>query len=203
MRAIIFDIDGTLLQSAAVDDDIYRASVRAVIANARLRDSLHDYVHISDSGILEEIFADSGIEYDAAVASEVTRHFVSSLDAWMQDNGSFVEVPGAGDALRSLAAHDSYAVGIATGGWRESAELKLRSAGLFDAGIPLATSSDARERTAIMQHALDQLGSDFETITYYGDGAWDAAASNALGWRFVPVGKDLGGLESFVDHDFD
>lgn len=203
MRAIIFDIDGTLLQSAAVDDDIYRASVLAVMEGAKLRDSLHDYVHVSDSGILEEIFADSGVEYDAAVARNVTQHFVASLDAWMQDNGPFAEVPGAGDALRQLAGHESYAVGIATGGWRESAELKLRSAGLFDAGIPLATSSDAMERTAIMQHALDQLGSGFETITYYGDGAWDETASRALGWRFVPVGRELGGIESFVDHDFD
>lgn len=203
MRAVIFDIDGTLLQSAAVDDDIYRSSVLQVLEGAVLRDSLHDYVHISDSGILAEIFADSGMAYDAETAQAVTDHFVASLDAWMQDNGSFAEIPGAGAALRHLTKSDSFAVGIATGGWRESAELKLRSAGLFDADIPLATSSDAIERTAIMQHALKQMGDRFDSVTYYGDGAWDEAASRALGWNFVAVGRDLDGLMSFENHDFD
>lgn len=202
MRAIIFDIDGTLLQSAAVDDDIYRDSVRAVIGGAKLRESLHDYEHISDSGILAEIFSDSGLAYDDDLANAVTRHFVASLESWTRDNGAFVEVPGAGEALRKLKSSESYAVGIATGGWRESAELKLRLAGMLDDEIPLATSSDAVERTAIMQHALDRLGSGFDSVTYYGDGAWDEAASKALGWRFVAVGADLGGLESFAGHDF-
>lgn len=202
MRAIIFDIDGTLLQSAAVDDELYRASVRSVIKDAVLRDSLHDYLHVSDSGILAEIFADSGIAYDEVIATSVTQHFVVSLRKWIQENGPFSEMPGASEALRELHASRSCSVGIATGGWRESAELKLRSAGLFNAGIPLATSTDAHERTAIMQHALDQLGSGFESVTYYGDGTWDEDASRALGWQFVPVGAALNGLESFVGHEF-
>jgi FMN phosphatase YigB (HAD superfamily) len=48
-----------------------------------------------------------------------------------------------------------------------------------------------------MADALNQLGGEFESVTYYGDGEWDEAASRSLGWEFVPVGERLGGLTRF------
>ena len=49
-----------------------------------------------------------------------------------------------------------------------------------------------------MLRALGKLNGEFESITYYGDGHWDAVAANALGWEFVPIGKKLGGLERYA-----
>jgi GNAT superfamily N-acetyltransferase len=51
-----------------------------------------------------------------------------------------------------------------------------------------------------MEIALSRLGSAFESVTYYGDGPWDRDACATLGWRFVPVGPALGGIDSFVGH---
>ena len=48
-----------------------------------------------------------------------------------------------------------------------------------------------------MEIALDSLGGVFETVTYYGDGPWDRQACQQLGWEFVAVGAELGGLENF------
>lgn len=45
-----------------------------------------------------------------------------------------------------------------------------------------------------MLHALRQLGGAFDTVTYYGDGHWDAEAAKSLRWQFVPVGRKLNGL---------
>jgi FMN phosphatase YigB (HAD superfamily) len=59
------------------------------------------------------------------------------------------------------------------------------------------TSDDYPDRQSIMVHALNQLRGVFQTVTYYGDGAWDEAASRNLGWKFVPVGERLGGLTRF------
>lgn len=39
MEAVIFDIDGTLLQSDANDDTLYLAAVRDVLGNVNLRPS--------------------------------------------------------------------------------------------------------------------------------------------------------------------
>jgi hypothetical protein len=62
---------------------------------------------------------------------------------------------------------------------------------------PFAEIPGASDRQSIMLHALNQLGSAFESITYYGEGKWDETAIRELGWKFVPVGKMLGGLTSF------
>ena len=114
-------------------------------------------------------------------------------------NGAFPAFPGARNYLQKYVASDNHAVGIATGCWRDSAVLKLTSAGLGDLGVPIATADDAMARVDIMQFALSQLSGSFDSITYYGDGEWDRQATAALGWNFVPVGATLGGLSSYED----
>ena len=75
--------------------------------------------------------------------------------------------------------------------------LKLDTAGFNLDGVPVASSDDSPSRVEIMQIALSRLGSDFESVTYFGDAEWDRRACQQLGWNFVAVGSDLGGIESF------
>jgi FMN phosphatase YigB (HAD superfamily) len=198
-HAVIFDIDGTLLHSAGVDDAIYRQAVRTVLGDVHLRPTLHDYEHITDTGILSHIFADNNVSAADDLVDAVRSAFVDLLIAHVERHGPFAEMPGANDMLSSLRESPEHAVALATGGWRQSAELKLRSVGIDFSGIPLATSNDHHERTAIMEIALSRLGSGFDSITYFGDGPWDRDACLALGWGFVAVGPELGGLEHFKD----
>ena len=201
MHAVIFDIDGTLLHSAAVDDALYREAVRRVLGEVQLRPSLHAYDYVTDTGVLQQIVADNEIVVEQEPLHEIKSHFVELLRGHVDEHGPFLEIPGAGELLASLRASPAHAVAIATGGWRESAELKLQSAGLDYSSFPLATSNDHHERTSIMELALAQLGNDFDSVTYYGDGPWDRDASHALGWKFVAVGPELGGIESYYGLD--
>ena len=201
MHAIIFDIDGTLLHSAAVDDALYREAVRRVLGEVQLRPSLHAYDYVTDTGVLYQIVADNEIVVEPELLQEIKSHFVDLIRGYVDENGPFLEIPGASDLLASLRASSAHAVAIATGGWRESAELKLRSAGLDYSSFPLATADDHHERTSIMKLALGQLGNHFESVTYYGDGPWDRDACRALGWEFVAVGPELGGIESYYGLD--
>ena len=197
MNAVIFDIDGTLLHSAAVDDALYRRAVRAVLGDVDLRPALHDYPYVTDTGILQQILADNALGGDEALLEEIRSVFVGLLRDHVTAHGPFAEIPGAREYLYSLRASTSHAVAMATGGWRQSAEFKLSSAGFEIEDIPLATSDDHHERTAIMEIALDSLGGRFDSVTYYGDGPWDLQACEQLGWEFVAVGPELGGLEHF------
>lgn len=198
-HAVLFDIDGTLLQSAAVDDALYREAVRRTLGDVRLRPTLHHYEAITDTGILGQILRDNDIPGDPL--DDVRSLFVQLLEQHVDAHGPFVEIPGASDFLRRLGASLDHAVAFATGGWRESAMLKLDSAGLEWNGLPLASSNDHHERTSIMEIALSQLGGRFESVTYFGDGPWDRDACLALGWDFVAVGPELGGLESYSDRE--
>ena len=200
MHAVIFDIDGTLLHSAAVDDALYRQAVSDVLGDVRLRPTLHDYEYVTDTGIFRSILDDNDIPREQARLDDVRNRFVALLEDHVGANGPFEEIPGAAELLKALIESPVHAVAMATGGWRQSAELKLRSAGIDYADIPLLTANDHHERPVIMEMALARLGDGFQSVSYYGDGPWDRAACADLGWMFVAVGSDLEGLESYVGH---
>lgn len=201
MHAAVFDIDGTLLQSAGEDDDMYRDAVRSLYPDVYIRPALSDYDHVSDTGILSQIFTDNSIREDSDIIASIKSTFIELLTQHIATHGPFAEVPGAKEMLSRLMRSPNHVVAIATGGWRESALLKLDTGGFGGFGCPIATSDDAQDRKDIMKIALAQLGSSFSSITYYGDGIWDRDATYALGWNFVPVGPALGGLESYVNQD--
>ena len=196
MHAVILDIDGTLLSSNEVDDSLYLAAVRRVLGQVKVRESCSLYRNVTDGGILHEILSDNSLTHSAATLTAVRDIFVESIRQHIERAGPFIEIPGAREFVAGLRASNSYRVAYATGGWSASACVKLESA-QFPRGIPLASSDDYPDRESIMVHALKQLGGEFQSVTYYGDGVWDKVATRNLGWKFVAVGSELGGLLRF------
>lgn len=201
MHATVFDIDGTLLQSAGVDDDLYKDAVRSVIRGALIRPSLSDYDYVSDSGILAQILTDNSVPNNPERVSMIKSKFMDLLRTHILEHGPFPEIPGAKNVLKKFNESPDHAVAIATGGWRQPALLKLKTAGFSELGCPIATADDAYDRKEIMSIALSQLGGSFSSVTYFGDGPWDRDATSRLGWNFVAVGSALDGLESYHDLD--
>lgn len=196
-HAIIFDIDGTLIDSSAEDDRIYRESVLHVLGDVRLRDGLADYDRVTDSGILLQILADNNLPPENSTIESVMNAFFERMQAYINSVGPFEEVSGARAVLRRIANSKEHRLAFATGGWRRSAQMKLSSAGFKIGDAPLATSDDAIERTGIMRAALSAIDEECASVTYFGDGLWDEKACKELKWSFQPVGPGLGGLESF------
>lgn len=199
LKAIIFDIDGTLIESMAVDTRLYFAAIRSVLGPVRVRDNLRSYEHVTDNGILLQLFEDNGVPFDDAAAAAIQARFVSSLETHIRSSGPFTTIDGAIQFFEKTRHADDTRVAIATGGWRKSALLKLDSAGFDIGGVPLATSDDFPSRVDIMRSALASIGDDIESITYFGDAEWDRRACRTLGWDFVAVGPGLGGITSFAD----
>ena len=198
-HAVIFDIDDTLLHSMAADDRLYRQAIRDIVGEVQFRESLADYEHVSDTGILRQVLIDNGIEATASTLRTVEDTFIRSLEDYVATHGPFQEIAGARDVIRRLQNSPDHVVALATGCWRRSAELKLRTAGFAFGGLPLATADDAMARDAIMQTALNALPADPDSITYFGDGIWDQRACANLSWTFRPVGEGLNGLTAYHD----
>jgi FMN phosphatase YigB (HAD superfamily) len=200
-HAVIFDIDGTLLHSFDEDDRLYRQAVSQVLGPVRFRD-MSEYEHVSDSGILAEVFLDNAIQANPETIEAVRHAFFEALEQHVARHGPFAEIPGARDFVQRLKQSPRNACAIATGSWRPSALLKLRTAGFDIEDLPLATSDDATARSDILRNARAALKGPIAEVTYYGDGIWDRKACASLGWHFRGVGPALRGLTSYDSEVF-
>ena len=89
-----------------------------------------------------------------------------------------------------LRKRDDVVLAIATGGWAQTAKLKLESAGIEYTGISFASSSDNTSRTGIMKIAEERCSThEFATKSYFGDAIWDKRAAHELSYNFILVGN--------------
>lgn len=193
MHVVCFDIDGTLVSSSGFDGELYEKAIRDVLG-VELRSDLSQYENVSDSGILAEIlenFPDP--DERTRLARDVQVAFVNRTKQYVADNPHLVrEVPGAVALVEVLSKSPKVGVCIATGGWAETAALKLRAIGLVPSSLVMATGSDAVRRTEIMRLAESRVTKRMVTRrTYFGDGVWDQRAAAELGFDFVAVGDGV------------
>jgi len=117
-------------------------------------ESFAGFVEMTDTAILRDICAERGLGEYESIEEAVRTHFVQGLTSALgADPGSFSAVPGA-QTVFSVVRRAGWVPAIATGGWRASAELKLKAADIPMAGVPLATSSEADRRVDIIRLAV-------------------------------------------------
>lgn len=192
VQLVMFDIDGTLVDSNAFDGELYAQAVQSVLGVA-VDTTWASYRNVTDSGILEEILGRPAFDGDSTAArSAVKSRFFELTRAHLASSaGAVREVPGARALVESLLSTPKARVAIATGGWRESAFLKLRSIGLVPENLAIATATDALEKSQIMRIAEARAlsGEPASRRSYFGDGLWDRRVSLELGYDFIAVGR--------------
>jgi phosphoglycolate phosphatase-like HAD superfamily hydrolase len=196
MHLVLFDIDGTLTRTEEVDYRCYLSALGEALRTTDINSDWASYPDVTDSGIAAALWE---ICYGAPPSSQqldaVCKRFVALLEqAFAQDADACRAVSGAAAILAELAGRVGFAVGLATGGWLQSAQLKLHHAGLGERKFPLASASDSCSRETIMTLAAKRVAahwsvSDFRSIVYVGDGVWDIKAARRLGWHFVGIGS--------------
>src|SRR6185369_15898937 len=157
MQALIFDIDGTLLDSFEAAAGMLGDAIRTVLGDVRIREKWGMYEHVTDMGILAGVAHDNGLDITSRMARAIEEDHLARLHRHVETRGAFREIPGARDYVAAQLARSDVCVAYATGAWRSCALMKLASAGFPVAGVPLATSNDHHERAGIMRHALSQL----------------------------------------------
>ena len=190
MRHLMFDIDGTLVESIKFDAQCFLDSVFEVL-NQYPSDDWASYIDVTDSGILKQMFKMLDIKGNQEqYALEIKQKFIEKIKKHIQNN-PVKPISGAVEFIQKLKKENNVKVSFATGGWRETAILKLKSAGFNVDDIVLFSSDDHYQRVQIMK--LAQGDSLNEQVVYFGDGIWDQVACAELDYEFIAVG------ESFID----
>jgi len=200
MHLLMFDIDGTLVDSTGFDSQLYADAVREILG-VELDRRWGRYEHVTDSGILAQVLRELGADRDVAeLEGRVRQRFIVLVEDYVRAGSTVREIAGARELVERLLKLPGVRVAVATGGWRETAALKLRAIGLSPERLSLATSSDAMARTEIMRIAARRALPEgtFRRATYFGDGPWDRHASAELGYDFVAIGR---GVEHSVRYD--
>ena len=190
MHHVMFDIDGTLVASTDVDDEIFCRAVETV-TGIPLYANWSQYRNVTDSGILHEFFDANNIGDIENTENKIKQLFLADLKHAITAT-PIQEIPGAGSFIEYLQSIDNVIVSIATGGWYESATLKLKSAGIPFDSLPMCSSNDHISRIDIMTCATSKAGVKTSCpCTYFGDGNWDKDACQQLGYNFVAVGDSV------------
>ncbi len=194
MKVVIFDIDGTLTQTNAVDSECFIQSVREVLGVEHFETNWSQYQFVTDSGVAQEI---SQRYCDRPMSGALTKAFRENLVNGLrgQPKSIFQAIPGAIDFINILVESPDFAVALTTGAHEASARYKLETAGFKINDLPLASSSDAVVREHIMLQALDRAAhihqARFSEVIFFGGAPWDVEASRNLGWKFIGIGSRI------------
>ncbi|MGF1705383.1 HAD family hydrolase [Enterovibrio baiacu] len=196
MYLFMLDVDGTLIDSYDFDSECFRSAIEEVMG-VQLTDELGAFLNVTDIGILEELIEQQGMrENRMKILRDVKSVFLTKLRAYIASNSHELQAsPGAIQFVNDMKMHPNVVLAIATGGWEESARMKLRAAGFDISHVSFASCSDAMTRSEIMAlaafRAKQDTGALFTRRVYFGDGEWDKMATNTLGYEFVAVGNKV------------
>ncbi len=194
MKLVVFDLDGTLTRTNDVDEECFVRAFMETLQLAELNQDWDSYEQVSDEGVTRQIFAERFGRHPAPdETSRIIDRFVDLLDASHgADASAFEEIPGAVRLLRQIRQDPDWAIALATGAWRRSAEFKIQRAALPVTDLPSAFAEDGPSREAIVHTAIERARKQyrqekFERITSVGDALWDVKTARNLGLSFLGI----------------
>ena len=194
MKAVLFDLDGTLLWT---DGAGRRAIHQALLEVLGIQHPAAGFRFDgrTDPEIVRLLAADAGRDHGAAVVDEVLRAYVHLLDEELSRPTQRTTVyPGVVALLAALEDRNDCVVGLLTGNVVDGARLKLRSAGMDIARFRVgAFGSDHGVRGALPAIALrrvrELLGVEMagRDVVILGDTPADVTCGRGIGARAIAV----------------
>jgi phosphoglycolate phosphatase-like HAD superfamily hydrolase len=196
MKYVIFDIDGTLTNTTEIDDLCYTEAIAATFNFSDFNTNYGHYENTTDSGILNQLSLER--RNRPCTVTEIEDFidcFCNLLEkAYEKKADHFREIPKAGKIINALSRNEDLRVGLATGGWKQSALFKLQCAGINIEGCSAASfAQDAFARRDIIGHTIAKMNKrhnaspELSDIIYVGDGNWDYQATQQLGIKFIGI----------------
>lgn len=209
IRAVIFDLDNTLIDFMRMKDEAVRAAADAMV-DAGLEMSRDEAV-----GGIERVYGEKGIEYQRVFDDFLERErggidwkiLASGILAYRRSREAYLVLyPHANETLVKLAKR-GLKLAVVTDAPRREAWLRLVKLGLhhiFDVVVTFEDTGKLKPDPAPFLRALDELGVDPGEALMVGD--WierDVVGAGQLGIRtvFARYGDIFSSEETGADHE--
>lgn len=191
--AVIFDVDGVLLELTRAEEDAFFVPFERRYGLTDISRDWNSYAIRNDENIIAEILARHGLpehEHTAVVADYLNVLKLQLADGTIET----IVIPGALELLQNL--HASRRLGIATANLLGAAELRLKHAGLWYHVSARAHGADGGgHKREILARAIAATGLPKNRIVYIGDNLNDVEAGLANGVNFIGFSTDSGRLK--------
>ncbi|MFW2545231.1 HAD-IA family hydrolase [Primorskyibacter sp. 2E107] len=188
LKLVIFDVDGTLVDSQA---DIL-ASMAAAFETEGLTSPARDAVLGIVGLSLETAIARLAPEQDAATVSRMVEVYKDRYAALRMSGGTEGSplYPGMLDLLHRLHAQDEILLGIATGKSRRGLKALIDSLDLHGLFVTTQVSDNhpSKPHPAMLLEAVKEAGVMARNAVMIGDTTYDIDMARAAGLRSVAVG---------------
>ena len=188
LRLVIFDVDGTLVDSQGV---ILAAMARAFAAeglSAPGREEALGIVGLSLPEAMAALVPHAGAAVQARLVAAY-KHAFAAARAEEAETGHPPFYPGARESIERLDGA-GYLLGIATGKARRGLDHMLDAHGLRPRFVATQTADDApsKPHPAMVLNCLAMTGAEARGAVVVGDTEYDMAMARAAGARAIGVG---------------
>jgi phosphoglycolate phosphatase-like HAD superfamily hydrolase len=172
--AVIFDVDGVLLELTRAEEDCFFGAFRELHGITGLSHDWDSYrVRNDDDIIFEVLTRHLGRDPSEAERHELRGEYLSALADLAAPP---VEITGASAMLQNLR-ESGYTIGIATANLIDAARIRLEKAGLWETVSRHAFGADGGgHKRKIVGRAIASTGLRKHRIVYVGDNPIDVAA---------------------------
>ena len=194
-KLIIFDIDGTLLYSNKIDSQCFADTYEKVYQSPFPTIDWSKYPHVTDDTIFKTVIQE---HFSREATFEEMDAFRNEFVALIQEKRvetpkEFKEVKNSRETIELLLADECYEVGIATGGWRKPAMVKLKHIGISTEHLHMSFADGNPTREDIINGVFSQtnkLNMEFEKVVYVGDAPWDVRTTRNMNLPFIGVRRE-------------
>ena len=187
-RLVVFDVDGTLVDSQRAIVTAMRAAFDGIGAPAPAREDILAIVGLSLPVAIARLAPRRSPEEQETLAALYRGHFLADRAAGGAEARAPL-YPGARAALDALAAAPATLLGVATGKGRQGLEHLLAVHGLegYFATTQTADGHPSKPHPSMLRAALAETGCPAHRAVIVGDTEFDVAMGRAAGFATIGV----------------
>ncbi len=171
--AIIFDVDGVLLELTREEEELFFLPFASRMDASKLSRDWNSYKIRNDEDIVREIVSHAGLP--PAEAERIAAEYLVLLEEALAQNLKSEAIAGAASLLAICGPRAR--LGIATANFHRAAELRLQQVGLWPPVAGLAFGADGGgPKSAILARAIAATGLPCSQIIFIGDNVSDVQA---------------------------